>query len=65
VEAVTNHGKRVRGYSTVERVNTLEQEKTSGKSGRRAHQMKHLDLVILDELGYLPFLQAGGGCWIG
>ena len=21
----------------------------------------HLDLVILDELGYLPFSQAGGG----
>ncbi len=60
VEAVTNHGKRVRFYSTVERVNTLEQEKIAGKSGRRAHPLMHLDLVILDELGYLPFSQAGG-----
>ena len=25
-----------------------------------AHQLAHLDLVILDELGYLPFSQSGG-----
>jgi DNA replication protein DnaC len=25
-----------------------------------AHQLMHLDLVILDELGYLPFSQSGG-----
>ncbi len=60
VEAVTHHGKRVRFYSTVELVNTLEQEKAAGKAGRLAHQLMHLDLVILDELGYLPFSQAGG-----
>jgi DNA replication protein DnaC len=60
IEAVTRHGKRVRFYSTVELVNTLEQEKTSGRAGRLAHQLMHLDLVILDELGYLPFSQSGG-----
>jgi len=60
VEAVTNHGKRVRFYSTVEWVNTLEQEKAAGKASRLAHPFMHLDLVILDELGYLPFSQAGG-----
>ncbi len=60
VEAVTRHGKRVRFYSSVELVNTLEQEKAAGKAGRLAHQLMHLDLVILDELGYLPFSQAGG-----
>ena len=60
VEAVTRHGKRVRFYSTVELVNTLEQEKASGRAGRLAHQLMHLDLVILDELGYLPFSQSGG-----
>jgi hypothetical protein len=32
----------------------------SGRAGRLAHQLMHLDLVILDELGYLPFSQAGG-----
>lgn len=60
VEAVTRHGKRVRFYSTVELVNALEQEKAAGRPGRLAHQLMHLDLVILDELGYLPFSQAGG-----
>ena len=60
VEAIARHGKRVRFYSTVELVNALENEKAAGKAGRLAHQLMHLDLVILDELGYLPFSQAGG-----
>lgn len=60
VEAITNQGKRVRFFSTVELVNTLEQEKANGKAGRLAHQLMNLDLVILDELGYLPFSQTGG-----
>ena len=60
IEAVTRHSKRVRFYSTVELVNTLEQEKAHGRAGRLAHQLMHLDLVILDELGYLPFSQSGG-----
>jgi DNA replication protein DnaC len=60
IEAVTRHGKRVRFYSTVELVNTLEEEKARGRAGRLAHQLMHLDLVILDELGYLPFSQSGG-----
>lgn len=60
VHAINEHGKRVRFYSTVELVNALEQEKAVGKAGRLAHQLMHLDLVILDELGYLPFSQAGG-----
>jgi DNA replication protein DnaC len=60
IEAITRYGKRVRFYSTVELVNTLEQEKARGRAGRLAHQLMHLDLVILDELGYLPFSQSGG-----
>ena len=60
VEAINRHGKRVRFYSTIELANALEQEKAAGKAGRLAHQLMHLDLVILDELGYLPFSQAGG-----
>jgi DNA replication protein DnaC len=60
IEAVARHGKRVRFYSTIELVNTLEKEKAAGRAGRLAHQLMHLDLVILDELGYLPFSQAGG-----
>lgn len=30
------------------------------KAGRLAHQLVHVDLVILGEFGYLPFSQAGG-----
>jgi DNA replication protein DnaC len=60
IEAVTRHSKRVRFYSTVELVNALEDEKARGRAGRLAHQLMHLDLVILDELGYLPFSQSGG-----
>ena len=60
VHAITRHGKRVRFYSTLELVNALEQEKAAGKAGKLAHQLMHLDLVILDELGYVPFSQAGG-----
>jgi len=57
---IQHHSKRVRFYSTVELVNTLEQEKAAGKQGRLALVLMQVDLVILDELGYLPFSQAGG-----
>lgn len=60
VKAVTEHGKRVRFFSTVELTNTLELEKAAGKQGRLAYSLMHVDLVVLDELGYLPFSQAGG-----
>ena len=59
VSGITQHGKRVRFYSTVDLVNALEQEKAQGKAGRIAANMLRLDVVILDELGYLPFSQAG------
>jgi len=60
VQTIQHHHKRVRFLSTVELVNQLEQEKLLGKQGRMAHRLIHTDLVILDELGYLPFSQAGG-----
>lgn len=60
VNGITQHGKRVRFFSTVELVNTLELEKTAGKQGRLALSLMQMDLVILDELGYLPFSQTGG-----
>ena len=58
--AIAAKGKRVRFYSTVDLVNELEKEKREGKAGRIALGLMRLDLVILDELGYLPFSQAGG-----
>jgi len=60
VAGITRHGKRVRFYSTVDLVNALELEKTQGKPGRMAFNLMRMDLVILDELGYLPFSQSGG-----
>jgi DNA replication protein DnaC len=60
VAGITRHGKRVRFYSTVDLVNALEREKAEGRAGRIALTLMHIDLVILDELGYLPFSQAGG-----
>ena len=57
---ITRHGKRVRFYSTVDLVNALEQEKAQGKAGRIARACCAWIWSILDELGYLPFSQAGG-----
>lgn len=60
VQAIEHHHRRVRFFSTVELVTALEEEKLSGKSGQLAHRLAYADLVILDELGYLPFSASGG-----
>ncbi len=60
VEAILHHQRRVRCFSTMELVNALELEKAAGKQGQIAHRLVHADLVVLDELGYLPFSQSGG-----
>ena len=60
ISGLTHYGKKVRFYSTVDLVNALEQEKAQGKAGRLALSLSRMDLVVLDELGYLPFSQAGG-----
>lgn len=38
----------------------MEQEKVQGKAGRIANGLLRMDMVILDELGYLRLSQAGG-----
>lgn len=60
VQAIAHHRYRVRFFPTIELVNALEAEKAAGRQGQMAHRLVHADLVILDELGYLPFSQAGG-----
>jgi DNA replication protein DnaC len=60
IQAIEHHKKRIRFFSTVELVNALEQEKAQGKAGQFASRLIHSDLVILDELGYLPFSPSGG-----
>jgi len=53
-------GRRVRFYTVIDLVNRLEAEARTGKAGRLADQLNRLDLIVLDELGYLPFAQSGG-----
>ena len=53
-------GRRVRFFTVIDLVNRLETEARTGKTGRLAEQLTRLDLVVLDELGYLPFAQSGG-----
>lgn len=58
--AAIHQGKRVRFYNAVDLVNQLDKEKQQGKAGNLAKQLQHMDAVILDELGYLPFPASGG-----
>lgn len=58
--ALIRTGTRGRFFNTVDLVNKLETEARSGKQGRLADYLTRLDFVIMDELGYLPFAQAGG-----
>lgn len=55
-----NSRRRVRFFSAVDLVNRLEAELREGRAGRLAEQLCRVDLVIIDELGYLPFAQNGG-----
>src|SRR5271165_5448329 len=59
-EAAFRAGSRGRFFNTVDLVNRLETEGRSGRQGRLADDLTRLDFIILDELGYLPFAQAGG-----
>ena len=45
--------------SSIELVNQLEHEKLLSKLGRTVNRLIRTDLVVLDELGYLPFSHAG------
>ena len=54
------NGARVRFFAAVDLVNQLEAEAPAGKAGKLADHLVRVDLVILDELGYLPFPVSGG-----
>lgn len=53
-------GARGRFYTVVDLVNRLESETRGGRRGWLAEYLSRLDFVVLDELGDLPFAQAGG-----
>jgi len=58
--ACIRDGARGRFFNVVDLVNKLEAESRAGRQGRLADQLCRIDLVVLDELGYLPFAQSGG-----
>ena len=53
-------GRKARFFNVLDLVNQLEQEKLGNRGGKLADQMSRHDLVVLDELGYLPFSKSGG-----
>lgn len=53
-------GFKVRFFNLVDLANQLEREKLDGNSGKLAKQMEKIDILVLDELGYLPFSKNGG-----
>jgi len=57
---VIRSGYRARFFNLLDLVNRLEQEKLAGQGGRIAERLSRVDLVVLDELGYLPFSGNGG-----
>ncbi|NRC56544.1 IS21-like element helper ATPase IstB [Neoaquamicrobium sediminum] len=58
--SLIRNGARGRFFNVVDLVNRLETEHRAGKQGRLADYLTRLDFAVLDELGYLPFAQAGG-----
>ena len=52
--------RKARFFNVVDLVNKLETEVKLDRQGRIADALGRVDLVILDELGYLPFAQSGG-----
>jgi DNA replication protein DnaC len=57
---VVRSGARGRYFNTVDLVTRLEEEARIGKGGTLTAQLSRLDLIVLDELGYLPFARSGG-----
>jgi DNA replication protein DnaC len=53
-------GARGRFYTVVDLVNRLGERSPRRPPGSAADYLTRLDFVVLDELGYLPFAQAGG-----
>lgn len=58
--ALIRSGARGRFCTVVDLVNRLEAKSRGGRQGRLADHLCRMDFVVLDELGYLPFAQAGG-----
>jgi DNA replication protein DnaC len=55
-----HQGKRARFFSVIDLVNQLDTEKRNGRAGRLAQRLGNLEVIVLDELGYLPLSNDGG-----
>ncbi len=59
--AVIRARARGRFFNLVDLVNQLEQEKACRPAGGRlSEKLLRYDIIVIDELGYLPFSQSGG-----
>ncbi|MFD2446568.1 IS21-like element helper ATPase IstB [Bacillus sp. CGMCC 1.16607] len=56
---IQNEGKKVKFYTAAGLVNTLLEANEKGLLGRFFKQIEKLDLLILDELGYIPLHKQG------
>lgn len=63
--AACQKDRRVRFVTAAELTNTLVEAKKSGRLGRKLEQLARFDLVILDELGYVPFDKEGADLLFG
>lgn len=57
--SLIRQGFKVRFWNLVDLVNELEKEKEQGRAGEIARKMNYFSLIILDEMGYLPFSKPG------
>ncbi len=54
------NGHKAKFFNVLDLVNQLEQEKLDNRGGKLAEHLARHDLIVLDELGYLPFSRSGG-----
>ena len=63
--ACCQHDYRVRFVTAAERVTLLVEAQQQGRLARTLDQLARFDVVILDELGYVPFDKAGADLLFG
>lgn len=59
IQAMKN-GRRAQFFNIVDLTKRLEGENAAGRQGRLAQRFTRVDVVVMNELGYLP-IGAGGG----
>jgi DNA replication protein DnaC len=58
--SIIRAGKKARFFNAVDLANKLQIEMKLDRQGRTADGLMRVNLLIIDELGYLPFAQSGG-----